>query len=162
MFHINCCSIVSFLSLGKLVLMDEKVRSVRPYSIDSDMDSEVEQNISKHMRPLLNVLYAKGKYHVYQADSLVNEPGLTTELSKKTKADRYFVTNQIKSIAGKASVVVADGVVQELADALEEPENKHLKALKPYLPSESEDEDDFLDPLYHEAQAKVSISEALR
>ena len=45
--------------------MDEKVRSVRPYTIDSDMDSEVEKNINKHMKPLLNVLYQKGKYYVY-------------------------------------------------------------------------------------------------
>ena len=45
--------------------MDEKVRSVRPYSLDSDVDSDVEKSITKHMRPLLNVLYAKGKYHVY-------------------------------------------------------------------------------------------------
>ena len=52
-------------STGKLVLMDEKVRSVRPYSLDSDVDSDVEKSITKHMRPLLNVLYAKGKYHVY-------------------------------------------------------------------------------------------------
>jgi len=40
--------------------MDEKVRSVRPYSLDSDMESDMEQRIKKHMRPLLNVLYAKG------------------------------------------------------------------------------------------------------
>ena len=91
--------------------MDEKVRSVRPYSLDSDVESEVEQRINKHMRPLLNVLYAKGRYHVYQAASLMNEPGLSTNLTQKTKVDRYFVTNQIKSIAGKASTVVADSKI---------------------------------------------------
>lgn len=37
--------------------MDEKVRSVRPFAIDSDIDSEVEQRINKHMKPMLNVLY---------------------------------------------------------------------------------------------------------
>ena len=51
--------------------------------------------------------------------------------------------------------------MSELAKALEEPENKHLKALKPYMPNESEDEDDFLDPLYHEAQAKVSSNSGI-
>ncbi len=44
----------------------------------------------------------------------MNEPGLTTELSKKTKVDRYFVTNQIKNIVGKASIVVGDNKIPEL------------------------------------------------
>ena len=110
------------------------------------------------MRPLLNVLYAKGMYHIYQADTLLNEPGLSAELSKKTKIDRYFVTNQIKSIAGKASIVVADSKIPELEKALDEDENKHLKALKPFSPGDSDEEDiEFLDPLYHEARAQVSI-----
>jgi len=56
---------IRFVGTRKLVVMENKVRSVRPYSIDSDMDSDVEKRISKQMRPLLNVLYSKGKYHVY-------------------------------------------------------------------------------------------------
>lgn len=88
-FLIRICYFVT----GKLVLMDEKVRSVRPFAIDSDIDSDVEQRINKHMKPLLNVLYQKGKYYIYQADSLLNEPGLAADLSKKTKIDRYFVTS---------------------------------------------------------------------
>ena len=84
---------IRFVGTRKLVQMDEKVRSVRPYSLDSDVDSDVEQRINRHMRPLLNVLYSKGQYHIYQADTLLNEPGLSAELSKKTKIDRYFVTN---------------------------------------------------------------------
>jgi len=43
--------------------------------------------------------------------------------------------------------------------ALNEPENKHLKNLRPYIPSESEEEDEFLDPLYHESTAKGVILE---
>mmetsp|Transcript_16475 Transcript_16475/g.20878 ORF Transcript_16475/g.20878 Transcript_16475/m.20878 type:complete len:134 (+) Transcript_16475:69-470(+) len=133
--------------------MDEKVRSVRPYALDSDMDSDVEKRINKHMKPLLNILYSKGKYHVYQADSLLNEPGLSVDLSKKTKVDRYFVTSQIKSIAGKASIIAADAHVPQIEKALNLKENQHLKSLKPQEPGESEDDEDFLDPLYHESRA---------
>ena len=131
---------------------------MRPFAIDSDIDSEVEQRINKHMKPLLNVLYQKGQYYIYQADSLLNEPGLAADLSKKTKIDRYFVTSQIKSIAGKASIVVANSRIPQIEKALELHENKHLKALKPLTQGESEDEEDWLDPLYHESRATVSTT----
>ena len=122
--------------------MDEKVRSVRPYTLDSDVESDVEQRINKHMKPLLNVLYSNGKYYIYQADTLLNEPGLSTELTKKSKADRYFVTDQIKSIAGKASLVVADSVVPQIEQALELDKYNHIRQLKPHRYNYSEEEED--------------------
>ena len=52
---------------------------------------------------------------------------------------------------------MADAKISDLERALEEDENKHLKALKPNNQNESDEEDiEFLDPLYHEARAQVS------
>ena len=39
-------------------------------------------------------------------------------MAQKSQVDRYFVTNQIKSIAMKASIVVNNAVLPELESAL--------------------------------------------
>lgn len=44
----------------------------------------------------------------------MRQPGLTTDLGEKSKGDRFFVTNQIKNISMKASIVVRDAKVPEL------------------------------------------------
>ena len=82
-----------------------------------ELDEEVKEEVEKFLKPLCNVIYNKGEYYIYQAETLLKQPGLTSELSTKSKADRYFVTNCIKSIAMKASEVVHDATVCELEDA---------------------------------------------
>lgn len=54
--------------------------------------------------------------------------------------------------------MVANSKIPQIEKALELHENKHLKALKPLTHGESEDEEDWLDPLYHEARATVSTN----
>lgn len=61
------------------------------------------------------------------------------------------MTNQIKSIAGKASIVVWDSKVPQIERELEQDDNKHLKKLKAPPPLESDEEEEYLDPLYHES-----------
>lgn len=51
---------------------------------------------------------------------------------------------------------MADAKIPQIEEALKEEENKHLKSLKPPTVGESEDEIDYLDPLYLETQAVVS------
>ena len=60
----------------------------------------------------------------------MKEPGLTAELSSKTKVDRYFVTSQIKSIAMKASLVVNNMKLLELEKAFKEANIDHNKTNK--------------------------------
>lgn len=135
-----------FEAIGKLILTNENLQSVRPFSLDKKVDPEMKERILDHLKPICNVIYAKGEYYVYQADSLMKEPGLTAELSKKSQVDRYFVTSQIKSIAMKASVVVRDAKVHELTP--------HLTALNFEKPKKrfseddsEEDDDDELTPM---------------
>ena len=54
---------------------------MRPFSIDKDMDQDVKDQLLAHLRPLVNIIYTKGQYYVYQADSLLKEPGLTADLA---------------------------------------------------------------------------------
>ncbi len=105
---------IKLVGTRKIMQMDEIIRSMRPFSYDSSMAQSLMKSFGDHLKPLCNVLYHNGEYYVYQGQTLMNEPGLTTELSKKTKVDRYFVTNQIKSIVGKASIVVGDNKIPEL------------------------------------------------
>ena len=79
------------------------------------------------MKPLVNVIYSKGQYYIYQADSLLKEPGLTADLAQKTQVDRYFVTSQIKSIAMKASLVVNNNKLLELEKAYKDNNIDHTK-----------------------------------
>lgn len=58
--------------------MEDAVRSVRPYKLDSDLDSDMKEEIKKRMEPLCYVIYNKGDYYVYQADTLLKEPGLSS------------------------------------------------------------------------------------
>jgi len=74
----------------------------------------------------------------------MKEPGLTAQLSDKSQVDRYFVTNQIKSIAMKASIIVNDAKVHELTQALKEANCDKLRKLQ--LEEDSED-DEALIPL---------------
>ncbi len=55
---------------------------------------------------------------------------MTANLSDKSQVDRYFVTNQIKSIAMKASIIVNDAKVHELTQALKEANCEKLKKLQ--------------------------------
>jgi hypothetical protein len=75
----------------------------------------------------------------------MKEPGLTAQLSDKSQVDRYFVTNQIKSIAMKASIVVNDAKVHELTQALKESNCEKLKKLQ--LEEEDSEDDEALIPL---------------
>lgn len=70
-----------FYNLGKLVQTEDILRSMRPFSIDKDMDQDVKDQLLAHLRPLVNIIYTKGQYYVYQADSLLKEPGLTADLA---------------------------------------------------------------------------------
>ena len=74
----------------------------------------------------------------------MKEPGLTAQLSDKSQVDRYFVTNQIKSIAMKASIIVNDAKVHELTAALKEANCEKLKKLQL---EEDSDDDEALIPL---------------
>ena len=71
----------TFYNLGKLVQTEDILRSMRPFSIDKDMDQDVKDQLLAHLRPLVNIIYTKGQYYVYQADSLLKEPGLTADLA---------------------------------------------------------------------------------
>ena len=53
--------------------------------------------------------------------------------------------------------MVANSKIPQIEKELEKDENKHLKALKPIHHGESEEDEDWLDPLYHESRATVSI-----
>ena len=52
--------------------------------------------------------------------------------------------------------MVANSKIPQIEKELEKDENKHLKALKPIHHGESEEDEDWLDPLYHESRATVS------
>lgn len=65
------------------------------------------------------------------------------------------MTDQIKSIAHKASIVAANAKILELEKALEAKENRGLKKYGKTPPEDSDDDRD-LDPLHHEVQATVS------
>lgn len=65
------------------------------------------------------------------------------------------MTNQIKSIAHKASIVAANAKIPELEKALEEKEHQGLKKYGRTNLDDSDDERE-LDPLHHEVQATVS------
>ena len=72
------------LLLGKLVQTEDILRSMRPFSLDNEMDQDVKDKLMAHLKPLVNVIYSKGEYYIYQADSLLKEPGLTADLASKT------------------------------------------------------------------------------
>lgn len=119
------------------------MRSVLPFKLEEDLDSDMKEKIVKRMEPLCYILYLKGEYYVYQAESLLKEPGLSSNLGQKTQMDRYFVTNQIKSIAQKASVAAVHAKIPEIERALEDPEHQHLKRLRHKMPElDSEDEEE--------------------
>ena len=107
------------------------------------------------MKPLVNIIYSKGSYYVYQADSLMKEPGLTVELHQKSKIDRYFVTQQIKSIAMKASIVVKSTKSKELDDAFKNCNMNPSKYVKT-IDSQYSDEEEDTTPIGHEAKLEVN------
>lgn len=116
---------------------------------------DVKEKVLQHLKPLCNVIYTKGEYFIYQADSLMNEPGLSSELAQKTQVDRYFVTSQIKSIAMKASVVVKNAMLPDMLSAFKEAKIDHKKHLK------KEQEEDYyseeeMEPIEQEAKLEVS------
>ena len=126
---------------------------MRPFQLDDEMDEDIKEKITKHLKPLCNILYNKGSYYIYQADSLMNEPGLSCALNQKTQVDRYFVTSQIKSIALKASIVVKNAKIPELEQAFKDAKidpKKHLKK------DNDEWEDEDLEPFQQEAKLEVS------
>ena len=120
------------------------------------MDQDVKDKVMQHLKPLVNVIYTKGQYYIYQADSLLKEPGLTADLAAKTSVDRYFVTSQIKSIAMKASEVVNNTKLIELEKAYKEANmdcNKHKNEEKP----EDSDESLELEPVAQESKFEVGL-----
>ena len=52
-----------------------------PFSLDKEWDEHMRDRVMEHLKPLCNVIYTKGEYYIYQADSLLREPGLSCQLS---------------------------------------------------------------------------------
>jgi len=77
---LNCLQYF-YLFSGKLIQTEEILRSVRPFSLDNEHDADMKDKVMQHLKPLVNVIYSKGEYYIYQADSLLKEPGLTAELA---------------------------------------------------------------------------------
>ena len=137
-----------------MIQTEDVLRSVRPFSLDKEMDEDMKEKIMQHLKPLVNVIYTKGHYYIYQAESLLKEPGLTADLAAKTSVDRYFVTSQIKSIAMKASLVVGHTRLIELEKAYEEAkmDSKSLQKIK--QPEDSEESFE-IEPISQEAKLEV-------
>lgn len=135
--------------------MNDRFQSVRPFSLGSEMDSALKERVMDHLKPLCNVIYFQGDYYIYQSESLLTEPGLTTQLNRQTQIDRFFVTNQIKSIANKASVVIKKARVPELIEAAAQISDDVIKKLKNSTEYEENIEDCLL-PLVQEVRAVVS------
>ena len=128
--------------------MEDMIRSMRPFNMNNEaMKASIRETLGDQIKPICNVLYRKGEYYIYQAETLMREPGLSIELNKKSKMDRYFVTNTIKRIVGKASLVVQNTKIPELLDALKEHKLDHLKKPEPN-PDYSDFEDSI--PFNHE------------
>lgn len=142
---------------GKLLQVQDRVKSTRPFAMsDSYLRGlPIERAVRDHLQPLCNIVYSKGEYYVYQAESLLNEPGLTAQLTKKSKVDRYFVTNQIKSIASKASVVVNEFAEPSLVQAVTDAKKAGFR--EPRSSNDFDpDEDDELDSVKEELKQVVS------
>lgn len=103
------------------------------------------------MLPLVNVICVAGDYYLYQPESILKTAGLTTDLSKKSAVDRFFVTSQIKTIASMASVVVKNALIPELKKLVDESKDEHIKLMRNMV--HDEDEYDDMDPLLHEITA---------
>ena len=129
---------------------------MRPFSIDKDMDQDVKDQLLVHLKPLVNIIYSKGLYYIYQADSLLKEPGLTADLAQKTQVDRYFVTSQIKSIAMKASLVVNHTKLLELDKMYKE--NNYQQGKKKKKKMRYNDSDDSMDAEPDVLESKLEVS----
>ena len=49
-----------YMLLGKLVQTEDILRSMRPFSLENEMDQDVKEKLLAHLKPLVNVIYAKG------------------------------------------------------------------------------------------------------
>ena len=51
--------------IGKLIQTDNILRSVRPFSLDNELDVDMKEKVMQHLKPLINVIYSKGQYYIY-------------------------------------------------------------------------------------------------
>lgn len=99
-------------------MLNDSLQSVSPFTVCNEMDSCLKKRIKLHMKPMCNVILSKGDYYIYQAESLLREPGLSCKIKEHPKIDRFFVTKTLKRFAQKISVVVKYATIPELEKAL--------------------------------------------